>query len=85
MGGFASNAVSPHLFKADFDPIKDFAPIGLFGTAPTVLVTHMKSPYKTIKDMVDAAKKKRMNCCTVPLAMVHCFIWLAKPLPCKQV
>ena len=58
VGGFASNAVSPHLFKADFDPIKDFAPIGLFGTAPTVLVTHMKSPYKTIKDMVDAAKKK---------------------------
>ena len=58
VGGFASNAVSPLLFKADFDPIKDFAPIGLFGTAPTVLITHLKSPYKTLKDVVDAARKK---------------------------
>lgn len=58
VGGFASNAVSPLLFKAEFDPIKDFAPIGLFGTAPTVLVTHLKSPYKTLKDVVEAAKKK---------------------------
>ena len=58
VGGFASNAVSPLLFKADFDPIKDFEPIGLFGTAPTILITYPNSPYKTIKDVVDAAKKK---------------------------
>ena len=58
VGGFASNAVSPLLFKAEFDPVKDFSPIGLFGTAPTVLVTHVNSPYKTLKDVVDAAKKK---------------------------
>ena len=58
VGGFASNAVSPLLFKAEFDPIKDFAPIGLFGTAPTVLVTHLQSPYKALKDVVDAARKK---------------------------
>lgn len=58
VGGFASNAVSPLLFKADFDPIKDFEPIGLFGTAPMIVITHPGSPYKTLKDVVDAAKKK---------------------------
>ena len=58
VGGFASNAVTPLLFKAEFDPIKDFAPIGMFGTSPTVLVTHLKSPYKTVKDVIDAAKKR---------------------------
>ena len=58
VGGFASNAVSPLLFKADYDPIKDFEPIGLFGTAPTIAITYPASPYKTIKDVVDAAKKK---------------------------
>lgn len=58
VGGFASNAVSPHLFKADFHPINDFAPIGMFGTAPTVLITYNESKYKTLKDVVDAAKAK---------------------------
>ncbi len=58
VGGFASNSVSPLLFKAEYDPINDFEPIGMFGTAPTVIITYPESPYKTIKDVVDAAKKK---------------------------
>jgi tripartite-type tricarboxylate transporter receptor subunit TctC len=58
VGGFASNAVSPHLFKADYDPMTAFEPIGLFGTAPTVLITYTDSPYKTLADVVETAKKK---------------------------
>jgi len=58
VGGFASNAVSPLLFKAEYDPLTAFEPIGMFGTAPTVIITYPESPYKTIKDVVDAAKKK---------------------------
>ncbi len=58
VGGFASNAVSPVLFKADYDPLTAFEPIGMFGTAPTVLITYPNSPYKSIKDVVEAAKKK---------------------------
>lgn len=58
VGGFASNAVSPHLFKADYDPVTAFEPIGLFGTAPTILITYNDSPYKTLKDVIEAAKKK---------------------------
>ena len=56
-GGFASNAVAPHLFKADYDPINDFAPIGLFGSAPTLLATYNESRYKTLKDLVEAYAK----------------------------
>lgn len=58
VGGFASNAVSPQLFKADYDPLTAFEPIGLFGTAPTVLITYPTSPYKTLADVVKAAKAR---------------------------
>lgn len=58
VGGFASNAVSPILFKADYDPLTAFEPIGLFGTAPMVVITYPNSKYKTLKDVVDAAKAK---------------------------
>ncbi len=58
VGGFASNAVSPLLFKAEYDPLTAFEPIGMFGTAPTVIITYPNSKYRTIKDVVDAAKAK---------------------------
>lgn len=58
IGGLASFATSPVLFKADFDPVKDFVGIGLFGTAPTIAITYNESPYKTLKDVVDAARAK---------------------------
>jgi tripartite-type tricarboxylate transporter receptor subunit TctC len=58
IGGLASFATSPVFFKADFDPVKDFVGIGLFGTAPTIAITYNESPYKTLKDVIDAAKAK---------------------------
>ena len=58
VGGFASNTVSPLLFKSEYDPLTAFEPIGLFGTAPTMVITYPDSPYKTMKDVVEAAKKK---------------------------
>jgi tripartite-type tricarboxylate transporter receptor subunit TctC len=36
--------------------MKDFAPIALVTADPTVLVVRADSPYKTVKDFVDAAK-----------------------------
>ncbi|MBK6334631.1 MAG: tripartite tricarboxylate transporter substrate binding protein [Betaproteobacteria bacterium] len=58
IGGLASFATSPVLFKADFDPVKDFVGIGIFGTAPTIAITYNEAPYKSLKDVVDAAKQK---------------------------
>lgn len=56
VGGFASNAVTPLLVKTDFHPVDDFAPIGLIGTAPMVVITHDASPYRSLKDVIDAAR-----------------------------
>src|SRR5204863_1622636 len=39
-----------------FDPIKDFAPVMLVGTAPMAVTTGASKPYKTFKDVVAAAK-----------------------------
>ncbi len=36
--------------------MKDFAPIALISSDPTVLVVRTESPYRTLKDFVDAAK-----------------------------
>jgi tripartite-type tricarboxylate transporter receptor subunit TctC len=58
IGGLASFATSPHLMKADYDPLKDFTAIGMFGTAPTIVITYADSPFKTINDAVAAAKAK---------------------------
>jgi tripartite-type tricarboxylate transporter receptor subunit TctC len=58
VGGLATHAASPHMIKADYDPLKDFEPVGLIGSAPTVAITYNESPYKSLKDIVDAAKKQ---------------------------
>ncbi len=57
VGGLATHAASPHLLKADYDPLKDFEPIGMIGSAPIIVITANESPYKTLKEVVDAARK----------------------------
>jgi len=57
IGGLATHAASPHLLKADYDPLKDFEPVGMIGSAPIIAITFNDSPYKTLKDVVDAARK----------------------------
>jgi len=41
-----------------YDPIADFTPIALVAMLPLVLVTGYDSPFKTVQDVVDAAKAK---------------------------
>ena len=58
MGQTANLAVNPALYASmPFDPLKDFAPIALVSSQPLILVVPASSPYKTMKDLVDAAKK----------------------------
>ena len=42
--------------KLPFDPIKDFAPVMLVGTAPMAVTTGAGKPYKTFADVIAAAK-----------------------------
>lgn len=52
-----AHAVNPSLQpKLPFDTAKAFTPITLIGKGPNVLVVRADSPYKTVKDIVDAAR-----------------------------
>ncbi|MGZ5042403.1 MAG: Bug family tripartite tricarboxylate transporter substrate binding protein [Usitatibacter sp.] len=59
MGQTANLAVNPALYPSlPFDPLKDFEPIVAVSSQPLILVVGKDSPYKTLKDLVDAAKAK---------------------------
>lgn len=46
-----------HIYaKLNYDPEKDFVPVTNVVTGPQVLVVSAKSPYKTVKDLIDAAR-----------------------------
>jgi tripartite-type tricarboxylate transporter receptor subunit TctC len=52
-----AHAVNPSLQpKLPFDTAKAFAPVGLIGRGPNVLVVRPDSPYKSVKDVIQAAK-----------------------------
>lgn len=44
--------------KLPFDPIKDFAPVMLVGTAPMAFSTGAQKPYKSFEEVLAAAKAK---------------------------
>jgi tripartite-type tricarboxylate transporter receptor subunit TctC len=57
MGNFAPLAVNQALFKKlNFDPLNDLVPICLIERGPLILMVRNDSPYKTVKDLVAAAK-----------------------------
>jgi len=59
MGNFAPLSVNQTLFKKlNFDPQKDVLPVVLIERGPLTLMVNAKSPYKTVKDIVQAAKAK---------------------------
>jgi tripartite-type tricarboxylate transporter receptor subunit TctC len=51
-------AVHPHLYKLDYDVLKDFAPIIHVATSPGVLVVHLSLPAKTVQELVALARQK---------------------------
>lgn len=53
-----AHAVNPWLYKLPYDPIKAFAPIGVMGSGPNVVVVHPDLPVKNIRELVALAKSK---------------------------
>jgi tripartite-type tricarboxylate transporter receptor subunit TctC len=54
-----AHVVSPALYKKlNYDPVNDFAFISSVTNVPFFIVTYADSPYKTLKDLVDAARAK---------------------------
>ena len=59
ISGTSSLAINPSLYKKlPYDPIKDFAPVSLVGTAPSLLAMHPSVPVRTIKDLIALAKSR---------------------------
>ena len=56
--GSTTLASSVSLMKTAYDARKDLVPVAGIGMIPNLLITGPNSPYKTVKDVVDAAKAK---------------------------
>ncbi|HEY3049569.1 MAG TPA: tripartite tricarboxylate transporter substrate binding protein [Polaromonas sp.] len=58
-GTISSHAINVSLYpKLAYDPVKSFSPVALIGSNPVVLVVGQNSPYKTLQDVLAAAKAK---------------------------
>jgi tripartite-type tricarboxylate transporter receptor subunit TctC len=44
--------------RLPYDPVRDFASVALFGTQPNILVVNAQSGFKSVADLVAAAKAK---------------------------
>jgi hypothetical protein len=57
-GYIATHAMNPALQKLRYDPVTDFAPVGLVGYSPTLMVANAKVPVKDVKDLVAQLKAR---------------------------
>ena len=59
MATVASHGINPALYrgKMTFDPIKDFAPVSMVASIPLMLVINPSLPVKSIKELIEYAKK----------------------------
>ncbi|MCC6778923.1 MAG: tripartite tricarboxylate transporter substrate binding protein [Hyphomicrobiales bacterium] len=59
LGHTGSISINPSLYaNANFDPRKDFTPVGLVASMPVALIAHPSFPAKTIGDVVALAKQQ---------------------------
>lgn len=62
MSYVGTHAINGALYKKlPFDPEKDFAPVATLATLPFVMVTKADAPFKTVPDVVAAAKKAQLT------------------------
>ena len=55
----STNAAGPYLYaKQGFDPARDFTAVVQLCSIPNIMVVPAKSPWKSLKDVVDAARKE---------------------------
>jgi tripartite-type tricarboxylate transporter receptor subunit TctC len=67
-------AINPSLYpNAGYDPRKDFAPIGLIGSLPSVLVVHPSLPVHSVTELIAYAKANpgKVNYAFVPGTVGH--------------
>lgn len=57
-GSTMSLLPSTHPTRLPFDPLTDFEPVGMVSRLPFFLVTSSKEPYKSVKELMQAARDK---------------------------
>ena len=50
--------LTPFMRTVTYDPLKDFVPITLAGSAPNIMVVHPSLPVKSVRDLVALAKAR---------------------------
>jgi len=59
MNSSSALVIGPNLVrKPAYDPLRDFSPVILVSSAPNVLVIHPSLPVKTVKGLIELAKKR---------------------------
>ncbi len=60
VGSSGAFAVNPNLHaKLSYDPVRDFVPVGMFGTFPYVLLVHPSVTAKSVRELIALAKRTR--------------------------
>ena len=54
--GYASNSVLQS--KVPYDPLRDFTPITMVGSSPSVIVVHPSLPVRTVREFIALAKQR---------------------------
>ena len=55
----SGHATNPLLYaKVPYDTFKDFTPVSLLASSPNILLVRADSPFKTLADLISAAKAK---------------------------
>ena len=56
---FTSHAINASLYPSlPFDPVKDFTPLTMVSTSPSILVAHPRLPVNNVKELMAMAKAK---------------------------
>lgn len=58
LGSIGPLSIASYLMKLPYDPVKDLAPLAMGGSFPNVLLVSPDSGIKSLKDLVDRAKKE---------------------------
>ena len=54
-------AILPYVQNVNYDPLKDFAPVSVFGTGPFILAISSEVPAKSLGEFVAYAKQRKIN------------------------
>ena len=53
----ATHGTTPATRKVNYDPLRDFTPVGMIGATPNVLVVNASVPARTVKEFIDYVKR----------------------------